>query len=164
MIQSEKSIFNYKEIPNNIKFFKMQEFNDVLCIPDDKPDMENISDMFISADVHDMKLIKTEKGLSNEGNSLLGNKLLVEILFKEKLIYVSDKLNENVFVVYSEILKSAFVALPEYVDGKNVLDMYKSSRLTVTPYLLHVDTRLLSKRNINISLLAFLDIQFCYNY
>lgn len=149
------------DFPEDIKYFKEEGICSILCVPENKPNIESICDIFVNAKVHDIKFITTDIGVSNEGQIITGNKLVVELLLEQKLTYVADEPTQSIFAVHYDILKSLFIVLPEYIDCKKVYDLFKSSRFTITPYIEHTDSRLLSQRSVLTCILLLLDVQFC---
>ena len=59
------------KMPERVENFKEEVLNEILEIPCQKPDMERLLQTLVSTNVEEIKLIKTEKGLSNEGQNLL---------------------------------------------------------------------------------------------
>lgn len=149
------------EFPENIKYFKEEKFCQTLKIPRSNPDIENIYDVFVNPRIIDMKLVKTNTGLSNEGQQLTGYKLIVELCIEQKITYVAEEPTQSIFAVHYESLKSMYIVLPEYINGKNVSDLFKSSRINVTPLLEHTYTRKLDLKTFNVCMLLFLDVQIC---
>lgn len=156
-----RSTCTCNEYPKDINYFKEEWFCHELCIPTDKPDIETISDVFISPRVISTKLIDTDEGLSNEGQLLTGKKLVVELCIDQNITYVADEPTQSVFSMNYKIFKSMFIVLPQKIHGKSICDLEKSSRLTVTPFLEHTYTRELNGQKFNTCMLLLLDVQFC---
>lgn len=147
------------EYPIDSKYFKEEKFFQTIYIPKCRPDIDSICDIFIQPTVLNVKLVKTNKGLSNEGRQLTGYELLVEVQIDEKLTYIADEPTQSVFAIDYQSLKSIHITLPECVNDKSVYDLFKSSRLTVMPFLEHTSTRKVDARTLNTCTLLFLDVQ-----
>lgn len=147
--------------PEELQYFKEEHINQCICIPEDKPNIDEIVDVFIHPEIIDMRILKSKDGISNEGQKLTGYKLVVQVKLNEKITYISDDGIQSVCALHYEILKSIFIILPEEVEGKSISDMFKSSRIIVNPFIEHTDTRMLDCRNINTSILIILDARIC---
>lgn len=145
----------------DIKYFKEEEMSEVLKIPCQKPDMENILSVLVSTEVENIRLVDTEIGKSNEGQVLTGKKLVVELRIKEKVTYVADEITQSVHAAHYEHLKSFFVIVPNEIKGNDVCDLVRSNRVTVTPFVEAVQVRMLDARTICKCLLIFIDVKFC---
>lgn len=156
-----RGICMYSEFPETVTYFKEEIFCKTLSIPTSKPELESICDVFINLDIISQKLIKTDIGLSNEGQRLSGYELGIEVGIEQKVTYVADEPTQSIFAVHYDFLKSVFISLPEYISGKSVCDLFKSSRLMVRPFLQHSYTRELDERDFNTCMLLFLDVQIC---
>lgn len=148
-------------LPDNAVYFKEEEISEVLTIPCQKPDIENILSVIVSPEVEDMRVISTEVGKSNEGQILTGTKLVIELRIKEKITYVADEQTQSVHAAHYENLKSFFVILPNEINGQDVCDLLRANRISVNPYIEAVNTRKLDERTIFKCVLLFIDVKLC---
>lgn len=148
-------------LPKDVKYFKEEEISEILTIPCQKPDVENVLSVLVSPEVEDIKVIDTEVGISNEGQVLTGSKLIVELRIKEKITYVADEETQSVHAAHYENLKSFFVVIPNEIDGEYACDLLRSNRISVTPYVEAVHSKMLDKRTIFKCVLLFIDVKFC---
>ena len=156
-----KGICTQNILPKNSMYFKEEEISEVLTIPCQKPDIENILSVIVSPEVEDLRIIETEVGTSNEGQVLTGSKLVIEIRMKEKVTYVADEQTQSVHAAHYENLKSFFVIVPNQIDGNDVCVLLRSIRISVNPHIEAVHTRILDKRTIFKCVLLFIDVKFC---
>lgn len=147
------------KLPETAKYFKEEIINEILEIPCQKPDMERLLNILVSANVEDIKLIKTEKGLSNEGQHLTGYKLLVKLWISEKVMYVADHCSQPIHAAHYDDVKNFFVILPEKIDGVDVCELIKRKKLIVTPYVECVESRMLDKRCIHKCVMLLIDVK-----
>ncbi|MGL5086327.1 MAG: hypothetical protein ACRC68_11535 [Clostridium sp.] len=152
---------NQSILPLDVKYFKEELVCEVLTIPVQKPDIERILDVMVWPEIENVNLIETEKGMSNEGQKLTGIKLVVEVRLKEKVTYVALEKAQSAHAAHYESLKSIFVILPEYVDGRKTCDLVRANRLSVTPYIEDVSARMLDKRTIHKCVMLFIDVKIC---
>lgn len=148
-------------LPKNVAYFKEEEILEVLNIPCQKPDIENILSVIVSPVVENVKVVETEVGKSNEGQVLTGTKLVIELRIKEKITYVADECSQSVHATHYENLKSFFVIVPNKVGDVDTCDLLRANRITITPYVEAVHTRILDKRTIFKCVLLFIDVKFC---
>jgi len=148
-------------LPENAEYFKEELITETLVIPPQKPNMERILDMLVWAEVEDMNLIETEKGVSNEGQRLTGYKLVVELKLKEKLTYVALEPSQSAHAAHYEMFKSMFVILPEEINGKSACDLFRANRLSVIPYVECTHSRMIDCRTIHKCVMVFLDVKAC---
>lgn len=148
-------------IPKESQFFKEELVSEVLTIDCNKPEMERILDILVHPEVVNYKLIDTPIGESNEGQTLAGYKLIIEIKLNEKLTYVADEPTQSVHACYYEFMKSIFVVLPTEINGKNTCDLVRADRLEITPYIEAVKYRMLDCRQIHKCIMLFVDVKKC---
>lgn len=63
---------------------------EVVIIPEQKPDIEQIIQILVDARITNLKIIETPEGVSEEGQILTGEKLAIEGKIDQKIIYVAD--------------------------------------------------------------------------
>ncbi|MGL5767547.1 MAG: hypothetical protein ACRCX8_18095 [Sarcina sp.] len=148
-------------MPKTALYFKEEILDDILIIPNQKPDLDRILDITAWAEVEDYKLIETETGLSYEGQRLTGKKLVVEVKIKEKLIYVAEVVEQSAHAAHYEKFKSIFVILPEKIGDKYICDLVRANRIQITPYVEDLCYRKLNEREIHRCLLLFVDVKLC---
>lgn len=93
--------------------FTQLNVEDEVCLPCQKPDIEQIVKVYSSAKIKNTKVIKTPKGTSLEGNKLTGYKLIVEGELIHKIQYVSDSCAQSVHAANCSIPFISFIILPE---------------------------------------------------
>lgn len=143
------------------EYFKEEHAKQCICISSDKPDIDEIIDIFVHPEIISTKLLETKDGLSNEGQKLTGYKLLVQVKLNEKITYISNDNTQNICVVYYEVLKSIFIILPKSENGKSISDMYKFSRIVVSPTIEDCNARKLNCRTLDANTLILLQAKIC---
>ncbi|MFI3115608.1 MAG: hypothetical protein R3Y12_05660 [Clostridia bacterium] len=147
------NLTNAYNIPEKVSVFKQEIINEVQEIGLDSPDIERLLDTLISVTVKDFKLVKTEKGVSNEGQILSGNKLLVNICIKEKTMYVADYKTQPVHAECFETHKSFFIILPEDANECDI-----EENLKVTPYIESFEAKMLDARHIQKCIMLLINV------
>lgn len=148
-------------IPETAKYFKEELISEILTIPSQKPNMERILKVLVNPEVESIKLIKTEVGMSNEGQNLTGYKLVVEINIQEKITYVADEKTQGVYAAHFENMKSIFIVLPKEFEGQDICELVRSNRISVTPYIEAVKARMLDCRRVYKCIMLFVDVKMC---
>lgn len=118
----------------NIKYFK--EF--LICHDiSDKAREEIESILYIRADlfIGEMKLIRTEKMISNEGIILTGYKLRVEIMINEFFKYNTKNNNSSIGIIRNNLTKMIYITLPDIYEGKKIDELYRKKKISIKAYL-----------------------------
>ncbi|MGG7178579.1 SPOCS domain-containing protein [Clostridium paraputrificum] len=109
------------EVKLGISTFKQISIDDNLCIPEVKPDIEEINDMKVEAKIVECHVIKTTNNISNEGQILSGYKLIVRGVLKEFIEYTSNTEEQSVHSAHYSIPFSTFIVLPSnFVIGSKI--------------------------------------------
>lgn len=153
-------IYNEDIILEDIKFFKEEDFFRTLVLPPNKPDIKKLYDILIIPNILDLKLVKTNTEISNEGERFLGYKLIVEVDLNINLTYIVDNSKENICTNNFNVLKSMHIVLPEKINDKNTKDIFRKKGINILPFIEHYDFKQSSKRSLNISILLLLDAKF----
>lgn len=136
-------------LPATAQYFKEEVIQEILNIPAEKPDIERIQKILVWPEIDDMKIIPTEKGISNEGQVLSGLKLLVKLHLKQKVLYVADRCTQSVHAAHFDNIKNLFIIIPETIDGESTCALFAKGNLRVVPYIETVQFRMLDERCIH---------------
>lgn len=136
--------------PTAFKQFTVQEN---VCLPEAKPDIEQITRVMADIVIIHTKVIKTPGTCdapvtSLEGQTLTGWKLIVEGEVRQKVEYVADEPTQSVHAAHFNVPFSTFIVLPcNFVPGTPVV---------VTPYIEDIFAKQIGKRCIfkNITILV----------
>lgn len=110
------------DIPKNSNVFKQINAEEVFCLPDAKPDIEQIVRVSGELNIKSTKIIKTPKGVSLEGQSVTGWKLVIEGSVTLKIQYVADSEAQPVHAAHARIPFSSYVVLPKnFIAGTPVM-------------------------------------------
>jgi len=143
-------------LPENPIYFKQMNVVEIVKIPEQKPDIEQVVSVTVNAKVLSVRAIDTVCSKSYEGQLLSGKKLVLELQLEEKITYVADYETQPVHAVhYEEVLRSVFVIVPKEIDGVPIERLIKSNKLKVIPYIEDIYAEQKDKRTIfkNITLL-----------
>ncbi|MEG0133839.1 MAG: hypothetical protein RR782_06910 [Clostridium sp.] len=151
-----KSYESEVDSSEKMEYFKTDILEEIICIPNQKPDMEKILDILVSSDVISYKIVETDTAISNEGQNLTGIKLVVKLRIKEKVTYVANRVEQPVHAAHYENIKNVFVILPKKIDNEDTCKLVKTGRLKVDCYIEAVEARQIDCRCIHkcISLLV----------
>jgi hypothetical protein len=155
-----------ENLPPSPKYFTQVSIPETVVIPCVKPDMEDLISVAIDADVISTRLIETAEGTSQEGQILLGRKLIVEVKLRQKVKYVADEPTQSVHAAHFEkVVSSIFVVLPKTIDVGDPLvttpieDLFNQNRLAVTPYIEDIYAVMRDKRTIFKNITVLLDVK-----
>jgi len=136
-------------LPVNPLYFTEVTIPETLTIPAAKPDMEQLLSIQVEAVVVSVRSVVTPIGISNEGQSISGAKIIIELKLREKIKYVADEPTQSVHAAHFEnVFTSIFVVVPPTVGGVPISDLLASNRVTVTPYIEDIYGTMRDKRTI----------------
>lgn len=106
---------------SDLVYFKQLNIDYMFCIPNQKPDIEQIVKVWVDTDIIDTEVIKTTKGTSMEGQNLTGNKLLVcgDIHFKFE--YITCDSTKTVHSAHTVVPFCGYVVLPENINSNEII-------------------------------------------
>lgn len=107
----------YKDLAN----FRQLNTDYVFCIPDQKPDIEQIVKVWADACVIDSEVIKTPVGTSLEGQNLTGYKLLVCGEIKLKVEYVACERTQSLHTAHTVFPFCGYVVLPKDINPNSII-------------------------------------------
>ncbi|MGL4731129.1 MAG: hypothetical protein ACRCW0_06065 [Clostridium sp.] len=122
-------------LPINPKYFKSILLNNEIFLSEDKPPINTLVTISLDATVGDIKIINTPIRTSNEGEKLLGKKLLVEINLKYKIQYTSYGREHYIYVLDHQTTKTTFIVLPETINEERIEDLLRKEKIEVRAYV-----------------------------
>lgn len=140
----------FPSFSNTFKEFQIQKN---LCIPSDKPDIEEIIYVNIYTKIYESYTISSPKSLSQQSQILTENKLIVygEILLK--IQYTAYSFDQSVHASEFKIPFSNYIVMDEHYNPD--LDSY------ISPYIEDVFIRQVNKRNFYTNIMLLLDAKYC---
>lgn len=126
--------------PASSKAFKQFQVQETLCIPPQKPDMEQILSVHAKIEIAKTAVIETSCGVSFEGQILTGKKLVIEGKLHQKIEYVSDDPVQSVHAAHFVIPFSSYIVLGEHYNC--------NSEYEVSGYIEDIYIRQVGKRKI----------------
>ena len=136
-------------LPENPKAFKQFSVQETLCLPDAKPDIEQIVKVVAQVVITSTKVIRTPVGVSLEGQILTGYKLIVEGEIVQKIEYVADEPTQSVHAAHFTVPFSTFIVLPS--------TFHIGTPIVVTGYIEDIFADLIDKRCIFKNVTILLD-------
>lgn len=111
--------------PSTITFETPTDFNwtelsipEVLTLPDAKPDLESIDQVFIQVKIISKRVIATPSGATNlENLRLTGFKLIVEGVLHQKVVYTAAVPTQAVHSAHFDVPFSTYIVLPPELPG-----------------------------------------------
>ena len=118
--------------------FKQVSLEHSLELPCDKPDLNAINTIGGEISLLKSYIIKTPKGISSDGQTLTGYKLIVHALFDMSMEYASDELDSCVCTAHYNLPFSTFIVLPE--------DTTPSTKVHIDAKIQNISWRMLNNR------------------
>jgi spore morphogenesis protein SipL len=90
---------------------------EILCIPPQKPDIEQIISVKVKTDIISQRVVQTPKFLlptdeNEEGTKLTGRKLIIEGVLRQTFIYTANRKEQSVHAAHFDIPFSVFIMIP----------------------------------------------------
>lgn len=133
--------------------FKQINVEDEVCLPIQKPDIEQIVKVHSSTKIKNSKVIRTPVGTSLEGVKLTGHKLIVEGELTQKIQYVADCMEQSVHTAQFTTPFISFIVLPE--------DFCTTSYVSVSSYIEDIYTNKLNCRCLYLNTTLLLTADIC---
>lgn len=150
-----------EELPPNPLYFTQIAIQEMVSIPEEKPDMEAILSCMVEAIIISARLIETPCMKSYEGQLLSGRKLIIELKLDQKVTYVADVVSQSEHSAHFEnLFNSLFVVVPQRVGNIPIENLFKKGRINVTPYIEDIYCEMLDSRNIFKNITLLLDVTF----
>ena len=153
--------------PYSSKYFTETCFCDVFSLPEASKSIGSILSVKSNVQVVSTKLIETPINISNEGQNLLGYKLIVELSLLHKLIYLEHPLaqyscmkNPALSANLGNTLKSVFIILPCSICGVDTCKLIRKNAFTITPYIENICMQQIDGRNVYSTMDVFIDVSF----
>jgi hypothetical protein len=140
--------------------FSQVSISEIVKIPEQKPDMEQLVSIVESIDILSTKVVNTGVGTSQEGQILTGKKLIVEVLVKQKVTYVADEPTQSVHAAHFEKPYSIFVVVPADLIA-TVDELFLQEKLVVKPYIEDICGIMVDKRTAFKCTALFLNVELC---
>lgn len=140
-------------IPENISTFKQFNIEETVCIPSQKPDIEQVLKVISNVEIISTRVIKTPVGTSLEGEILTGWKVVVEGQLEQVVQYVANCPDQPSHAAEFIVPFSTFVVLPE--------DFVIGTPITVTPFIEDIYVEQLDLRCIFKNTTLLVTVEFC---
>ena len=102
-------------------FFKQLNLDFIFCIPDQKPDIEQIVKVWVKPCIIHQEIIKTPTGISLEGQNITGKKLMVNGDIELKIEYVACTPTQNIHTAHTKFPFCSYVVLPNDFNSNNLV-------------------------------------------
>lgn len=140
-------------IPESSNAFKQLNVEQTFCIPDAKPDIEQIVKAISELVIKSTKVIRTPRGVSLEGQMLTGWKVVIEGMITQKIQFVADEPMQSVHAAHTNIPFSTYIVLPDnFIPGTPV---------TVNGYIEDIFVQKIDERCIFNNITIVLTAEFC---
>lgn len=93
--------------------FKQTTIDIKLCVPEEKPDVEQVVKVSIKSKVEKYNVVKTPIGISEEGQEITGYKLLVMGEFIVKVVYVANVESQSMHSYHIIVPFCEYVVMPK---------------------------------------------------
>lgn len=139
-------------VKNNKTTFNQFNIEQEFCIPNQKPNIEQVTRMWAKGEIVDYEIVKTPVGTSIEGQTVTGYKVLVCGDLKLKVEYVACEAAQSVHTAHVSYPFCAYAVLPE--------DLNVNARIKPNIVIEDIFAEQMDKRCIynNITLMLLVDV------
>lgn len=102
--------------PCGSRAFKQLQIQDILTIPSQKPDVEQVVSVSVNVEITKTYVINTASGRSWEGQIITGRKLVVEGKIHQKLEYVAELPAQPIHAAHFCMPFSTFIVLGKEIE------------------------------------------------
>ncbi|MCY6369540.1 hypothetical protein [Clostridium ganghwense] len=149
------------ELPEKPMYFTEISIPEIIKIPPQKPDIEQVISIMVEPEIVSMRLADTPCAKSFEGQLLSGKKLIMELKLKEKVSYVADETTQPAHAAhYEDVMQSVFVIVPKYVNNIPIERLLKANKIIVTPYIEDIYAEQKDNRTIFKNITLLIDVTF----
>ncbi|MEF9992483.1 MAG: hypothetical protein RSD22_10985 [Romboutsia sp.] len=149
------------KIPENLSYFKEELLSETIVLDRIQPDIESVLDVLVTPEIVSYKVVNTQVGQSNEGQSLSGYKLVVEVKITANATYVATDCSQSVHGQGFQTMKSIFIVIPATIGTIDTCELVRSDKIQVTPYIEFVKFRELDCRRINSCIMLLVNVTTC---
>lgn len=153
-----------ENLPNNIKYFREELVTTIFKKSKDNKDIHNIVSVSLDCNINSIKIINTQKRVSNEGQRLTGKKLLVEANLNYRIKYITNSKQQYIYILKPKINKVFYIVAPSEVDGIKIEDLLRQRKINIVPYIEDIYAQVRDENSIYIRTLLLLDLNFKKNY
>ncbi len=97
----------------HLKHFKQFNINDIICIPSHKPNMAEISKVWVDYKILDYEFVNTPTGVSLEGQNLTGKKVFISANLLLKIEYSAANNYQTLFSANCSIPICTYVTIDD---------------------------------------------------
>lgn len=101
--------------------FKQTTIDVELCVPEEKPDIEQVVKVIVKKKIERYRLVKTPKGISEENQEITGYKLLVMGDIMIKIQYVADEPTQSMHSFHVTIPFCEYIVMPHDFSSLSIV-------------------------------------------
>lgn len=150
-----------KKLQNEVMFFKQKNISKLIEIPRQEERINNILDTTIWADIDDIKLVETDKGVSYDGVCLTSKKIMAQLVIRGKITYVETEKSRSVHGLKFKFLKTIDIVVPEIQGGKSMVKLFRENRIKVIPHVEGIYSRKVDFNKIYTCIVMFVEATIC---
>lgn len=150
-----------QQLPQNPEYFTEFWIQELVTLPEEKPDIEMLLSCMVEAEIISSRLIDTPCMKSYEGQLLSGRKLIIELKLKQKITYVADEPDQSEHSAdFENVVNSVFIVVPQRIDNTPIENLFKKNKITTTPYIEDIYCEMIDNRTIFKNITLLLDVTF----
>ena len=148
----------------DLKYFKSSYTNEKLSLKKDMPDIDHIVSFMVEPTVNNIRILNTIDRKSAEGNKAFGKYVQLDILFKEKILYVPRENDNDLQYIERTYYESCSVAISEKIEGTNIEYLLNINRLPCHVSIEDVSIQLFNERTLLINVYYIAELKYVQTY
>ena len=123
------------DLPVNIKYFKEELFSSIIQRTDEVKDINKIISVSATCSANPIKLVNTKSSTSNEGQTLTGKKLLIELNLDYRIKYTSSSLEKYIYILKSNMTKVMYIVMPTIINDTTIEELVRRKKVVIEPII-----------------------------
>lgn len=123
------------DLPIDIKYFKEELFDSTIHTNPNGKEINKIISVSVNCNTNSIKLVNTKSSTSNEGQTLTGKKLLIELTLNYRIKYTTNTLEKYIYVLKSSMTKIMYIVVPPKINEVKIDELIRRKRVSIEPYI-----------------------------
>lgn len=121
------------DLPVDIKYFKEELFDTNIITKQSNKEINKIISVSVNCTTNSIKLVNTKSSTSNEGQTLTGKKLLIELTLNYRIKYTTNSLEKYIYVLKNSITKIMYIVVPSKFNDIRIEELIRKKKVSIEP-------------------------------
>lgn len=120
-------------LPVDIKYFKEELFDTLIFKKKDGKDINRIISVSVICKSNSIKLVNTKASTSNEGQTLTGKKILIELSVDYRVKYTSNSMEKYIYILKNSSTKIMHIVVPSHLNDTQIEELIRRKKILIEP-------------------------------